>query len=249
MIFLMRITIRFVFPALFFYYTVYAVVPTLWYKYQRQNDYYDGRKNKEILLTFDDGPNPAYTKTLLDILERENVKATFFLVADRIAENEDIVRRMVEEGHTVALHSYAHKRVWLKNPLFVRREFRRSLAIFKELDIRIEYYRPPWGCLNLSILNEIRRNHLKLLLWSVIVGDWEEDTSAEILEDRLMNSITGGSIVLLHDSGCDRRAYRYAPERTLEAVSSVIPKLKRDGYTFYNLKEKQYERERNQKAN
>lgn len=189
--------------------------------------------NNEIALTFDDGPDRLYTLRLLQLLKKENVKATFFMVADKIPENMDIVRKVIEDGHTIGVHSMRHRSAWLSFPWDTWMDFRRALKIFDSQGIPVKFFRPPWGTFNLFTLWFAMKNGLKTVFWNVEVKDWSGSTSVDDIEKNLMMEIKPGCIVDLHDSG----GADGAPGRTISALENVIPELKASEYQFISLDE------------
>lgn len=191
------------------------------------------KTNKTIALTFDDGPDPLYTNRLLDILEKNEIKATFFLVAQKAQENQDIVYRMKKDGHGIGMHTMYHKSAWLSFPWETINEFKKGLKILEGIGLNITYYRPPWGTFNAFTLKHALKNKLKIILWSVEAYDWRKNNSATNIEDILLRRIEEGDIIVLHDSG----GALGAPNNTLEALESTIPKLKNLGYNFITIDE------------
>lgn len=108
------------------------------------------KKDAEIALTFDDGPDPVYTPVLLDLLKRERIKATFFLVGERAARYPELVLRMSREGHCIGLHNYKHQCNWLISPWKNARTLEQSARIIENITgERPVFYRPPWGMMHL----------------------------------------------------------------------------------------------------
>ena len=214
--------------------TIYFLIPTyiskLIYKLKKYKD------RKTIFLTFDDGPS-IYTNNLLDILKKYNVKATFFCVGEFIENNKEIVKREVKEKHLVGLHSLKHTNANLLGPKNTFNDFNKSIDIMNKLNIKVKYFRPPWGHLNLLTLINIKKNNLKLVLWNVMAEDWKIDTTSKIIEAKLLKRIKGGDIICLHDG----RGSNNAPLKTIKALDSVIPKLLEKGYVFKTIN-KYYEK-------
>lgn len=188
---------------------------------------------KTIALTFDDGPDPLYTNRLLDILKKNNVKATFFLVADKAEQNKEIVERMTKEGHGIGMHTLYHKSAWLSLPHETINEFKKGLAIFNGLGFDITYYRPPWGTFNALTLKNAIKNNLKIILWTVEAYDWRKNNSSSNIEKILLDRIKDKDIIVLHDSG----GAKGAPNNTLGALESTIPKLLDSGFDFITIDE------------
>lgn len=191
------------------------------------------KKNKTIALTFDDGPDSLYTNRLLDILKKNNVKATFFLVAGNAQKNINIVKRMKEEGHGIGMHSLYHKSAWITLPTETKNEFKKALEIFNSLGLNITYFRPPWGTFNAYTLKSAIDNKLKTILWTVEAYDWRKNNSAKNIEKILLERTRDKDIIVLHDSG----GAKGAPQNTLDALETVIPKLLQKGYNFITIDE------------
>lgn len=188
---------------------------------------------KSIALTFDDGPDPSYTNRLLDILKENDVKATFFLVADKAKKNRDIVERMKAEGHGIGMHSLYHKSAWLSLPHETIKEFSKSLSIFSDLGLHITYFRPPWGTFNALTLRGAIKHKLKIIMWTVEAFDWRKDNTPAKIEDILLSRIEDEDIIVLHDSG----GATGAPNNTLKALETTIPKLLKKGFHFITVDE------------
>ncbi len=189
-------------------------------------------REKEIALTFDDGPDKRYTPELLDLLKKYKIKSTFFMVADKARENKSIVERTAAEGHAIGLHSRHHRSAWLSFPWQLRDDFNNSLEIFKKLNLEIRYYRPPWGTFNIFTYYFAFKNNLKTILWSLNTKDWSSRVTVEEITENIINNIEVGDIILFHDS--------YAagtPARALLVLDKVIPLLLEKGYSFVRLPE------------
>ena len=149
----------------------YSIVPTFYYKFRGTPIVNEVSENKFLSLTFDDGPDEKYTSTLLDLLKKYDIKATFFVVAKFAEKNPAIIKRMEKEGHTIGLHSLEHKNGLLNGPIYTNKEFEESLKIMKSLNVNVKSFRPPWGHLNLETIYNLKKHDLKLVLWDVIIGD------------------------------------------------------------------------------
>ena len=209
---------------------IYAIIPTLY------NKYFNGKivktiKDKSIYLTFDDGPDPLYTNRLLDILSTYNIKATFFLVANKAMKNDDLVYRIVSEGHSIGMHSYDHNHPWLMTPFKTKTNFKNALNILNGFHSPITLYRPPWGLFNAFTYFYAKSYNLKTILWTSSFKDWNEKTPVDYIVNKSIDYIKPGDILLFHDSGGDK----YGPKNTLLALDILIPLLIRQGYYFDKL--------------
>lgn len=213
--------------AIYLCYLFVGIVTTLYIRYKNPLKRID-RNNKVLYLTFDDGCNKQYTPILLDILKKYNIHATFFIMACTIYKNEEIIKRMKEEGHIVAYHSFNHKNQILQLPCQIKRDFNISMNYFDEINYDVMYYRPPWGHIRLYGLYLCKKIDLKIVFWNVIVQDWEKNTSSDIIMKKLINKVKGNSVICLHDG----RGKNDAPLKTIKALDILLPKWKSEGYTF-----------------
>ncbi len=182
---------------------------------------------KEVALTFDDGPHPAFTLRLLDLLRVLHVKATFFVVGKKVDEAPWLLPRMLAEGHEVGNHTYNHLNLDNADESLVESEIELgSDAIQRACGIKTTSFRPPGGHPNESVLAGAEKLNYRTFLWSDDPADFA-NPGADVLEKRLIGKVTGGAIVLLHDG----------IEQTLDILPELIARLKRDGYHFVTVTE------------
>ncbi len=182
------------------------------------------KEKKLVALTFDDGPSPFTTPTLLDILSEKNTLATFFMLGSMAQNNPDIVKRAEREGHEVASHTMYHQNlVWL-SPEAVQSDIDESNAVFSNILGRIpKLTRPPYGNIN-DIVRAIIGT--PLILWSVDPQDWQYKDASTILSITL-SQVRDGAIILVHD----------IYPTTVEAVPAIIDTLRENGYEFTTISE------------
>ena len=224
--------IYFLLCAAFLFFVFYSLLPTLYYLFFKAKPISSGENSKRIIISFDDGPDIRYTNSILDTLEQNNVRAAFFVVAEKAAENPEIIKRMLNDGHLVGLHSLEHRDAWKAFPSYQKIELKAGLALLSGLGCKPSFYRAPWGHLTLTSLMLAKRYKLKVLLWSVMVQDWEKESTAQRVLDRLLKKSAPGSVVCIHDSGCGKAAAEGAPAHTAEAVKTFIPLMLERGYEF-----------------
>lgn len=221
---------------LFYALTFYAFLPGLVSRMFGFRAFKRGRVKQEIALTFDDGPDPRYTPQLLDLLKRYNAKATFFVVGAHAEKHPELLRRMHEEGHVIGIHNYEHKTNWLMRPKTVKWHIRRTREIIKNATgLDAIYYRPPWGIVN--AFDYSPGNHLQIILWSAIFGDWKYRLGADRLRHRMLKKMRPGEVLLLHDCGMTPGADEQAPENMIKALEGYLAEGERRGFRFVGIDE------------
>lgn len=155
-----------------------------------------------VVLTFDDGPHPVYTRKTLDALDAKSVKGTFFVIGKKAEEHPDVVHEILARGHTVGLHSYAHDRLFsLRSPSFVRADLSRAKRVLEHIvGKKVRLFRPPIGHTNPIIGRVVDELDLDVVGWSVGARDGLASTTTDDVLRRVLSGARDGSIVLLHDA-------------------------------------------------
>lgn len=158
------------------------------------------RAGRRVALTFDDGPDPQRTPAVLDLLARQGVRATFFVVGARAEAHPELVRRMVAEGHVVGNHSYTHSwRFPLRSLGRTVEELRRTGEVLHRITGRQpRLFRPPFGVTNPTIARAGRRLGLDPVGWSIRSLD-TMGQSPERVAARILRRLHPGAVILLHD--------------------------------------------------
>ena len=181
-------------------------------------------QGKYVALTFDDGPRRATTALLLDGLQERGASATFFLVGEQLAGNEDLVLRMVQEGHQIGNHTWSHKSLLKGNKEDFTAEIQRVTAALNQLVGLDSYWiRPPYGQISTECMKIAA---VPLVKWSVDPRDWENRDSERIVQAVLEN-IEPGSVVLLHD----------IYPTSVAAALQLVDQLTAWGYEFVTVEE------------
>jgi len=181
-------------------------------------------------LTFDDGPHPQGTPAVLEILAREHVSATFFLVGEQVRRNPALVGEIVAAGHGIGLHCDRHRNLLRLMPWQVRADIERAQDTIEEASGRaIGLYRPPYGVLNASALRIARARGWRTLLWSQFGKDWEARATPESIASRVTLGAGEGSVLLLHDA--DDYSSEGSWRRTAAALPRVLQVLSERGLT------------------
>jgi peptidoglycan/xylan/chitin deacetylase (PgdA/CDA1 family) len=221
---------------LFYFFTIYAFIPALFSRMFGFRVIKRGISHTNICLTFDDGPDPVYTPRLLDLLRIYNVKATFFIVGKHAEDHLDIVRRLYREGHSIGIHNYLHRSNWIMHPKTVSKHIRDTSAIIEQITgERPQFYRPPWGIMN--VFDYASRTDLQIVLWSMMAIDWKKSQRAAKIRKRMLDKLRGGEIYLLHDCGSTFGADPQAPANMIEALEGFIPEAMDRGYSFVRVDE------------
>ncbi|RUS48630.1 polysaccharide deacetylase family protein [Cohnella sp. AR92] len=195
-----------------------------------------GKAEKEIAITFDDGPDPVYTPQLLDLLKKHDAKATFFVVGENAENNPEIIRRMYEEGHSLGIHNYVHRSNWIMSPRTVKKQVQRTSDVLFEITGRRPiYYRPPWGILNLFDYRQLR--HYQIVLWSGMFGDWKEKAGVGKLYHKMRRQLAPGEVFVLHDCGRTFGADENAPANMIAALARILEDGDRMGLRYVGIGE------------
>lgn len=192
-----------------------------------------GPEVKQIALTFDDVPDPRFTPKVLDILRKQGVKATFFVVGSRANKHPALLRRIHEEGHLVGNHSYSHPQFKNKSVKQFQNEILRTERIIqKTIGYRPKFIRPPYGEINEEQLKWSKLYQYKIVNWNVDSLDWKGLNKDEVKEN-ILGAVGPGSIVLQHAGG----GVGSDLLGTVEALPEVIQALRAQGYHFVTLSE------------
>ena len=191
---------------------------------------------KLVALTFDDGPNEPYTGRVLDVLRREHVHATFFLIGQNVRRLPHTVARIVEEGHAVGNHTDSHPMAFALRP---EAELKSEIdaaerTIHAAGGIYPRLFRPPNGVRSPWLMSVLRQDSLVAVTWDDAPSDWEALPAAELVK-RTLAQAHPGSIILLHD-GLNLTAGANQSE-TVQALPQIIEGLRARGYRFGTVPE------------
>ncbi|WP_055629012.1 polysaccharide deacetylase family protein [Streptomyces hirsutus] len=193
--------------------------------------------DKRLVLTFDDGPDPVWTPRVLDVLKKHDAHAVFFVTGTMASRHPDLVQRMVDEGHELGLHTFNHPDLSLQSKKRIDWELSQNqLALTGAAGVRTSLFRPPYSSFSAAMDNKSWpvTEYIGSLGYITVVNntdseDWQRPGVGEIIR-RATPKNGEGAIVLMHDSGGDR-------SQTVEALDTMLPDLKKDGYAFDNLTE------------
>ena len=181
-----------------------------------------------VALTFDDGPDSRGTPQVLDVLAAHRVHATFFVLGSMVARHPDVLRRVVAEGHEVAVHSWDHRNHLLR--LSSYQQLARTVDVIERtVGMRPTYCRPPYGAMSGGHLLAARRLGLQPLLWTAWGRDWEERATGASIRDLALSQLRSGGTVLLHDSDCTSSANSW--QATVDALPGILTACAERGLT------------------
>jgi peptidoglycan/xylan/chitin deacetylase (PgdA/CDA1 family) len=187
-----------------------------------------------IYLTYDDGPNPTTTPALLDVLARERVSATFFLIDRHINHaTAPLVARMFADGHTVALHSHTRAHMLMSPAAFARTLTAAANHIERVAGRRpCRAFRPHAGWRSVSMYAGLKKIDHRLVGWSWMLWDWNwfRKRTSEAVVGRVLKRANAGSIVVMHDG--DESAPLADQRHTVEATLRLVPALRAKGFVF-----------------
>jgi peptidoglycan/xylan/chitin deacetylase (PgdA/CDA1 family) len=186
---------------------------------------------RQIALTFDDGPHPQDTPKLLELLARQQVRATFFQVGKQVAEYPELVRQVAEAGHQIGMHGYRHRAFPLESAAIlhthlVHTQFLIAQACQREAST-INMVRPPYGLFLPSTLQLLGRWGFRPVMWSVAPFHWLQSAQATIRQTQ--RQVTNGSLLVLHEG--------LAGPSVLTFTEPIIVNLKASGFQFVTVNE------------
>lgn len=181
------------------------------------------KSKKMIALTFDDGPN-YNTSKIIDVLNKYDIKATFFVLGSRAINNKDILKKMADSGMEIGNHTYNHLLLTKYDENKIRSEIEdTSEVIYNATKKRPKLLRPSYGSVN----NKIKKvANMPIIIWDIDTLDWKYHNSKRITS-RVVNKVRDGDIILMHD----------IYSASLNALSNIIPILQDNGYEFVTIDE------------
>jgi len=190
------------------------------------------RAERACAITFDDGPS-AGTARVIEILGRYRVKATFFVLAANARRHPELLRRLVEQGHTVAIHGVTHQKIHRASQASIERELAAAIGELSALGVPpARLYRPPHGLKSAAALAAARKLGCQLWAWSR--GIWDTDRpEPEILVRRATRFACSRMVLLLHDGRGDDEHPDIEP--MIAALPRLLERLRGDGFTFLTL--------------
>lgn len=167
-------------------------------------------KEKAVYLTFDDGPIPQMTPWVLDVLDKYNIKATFFLVGDNVRKHPKEFKMLKARGHRLGNHTFNHIRgfEWLTKNYLANTEKANEL-------IQTDLFRPPHGHMR-WLQYELLRRKYKIIMWDLVTRDYSKHLNGEQVFEKVKKYVRNGSIITFHDSIKSEKNTKYALPRSIE---------------------------------
>jgi peptidoglycan/xylan/chitin deacetylase (PgdA/CDA1 family) len=203
----------------------------------------------KLAITFDDGPNPAFTPKFLDLLERYHAHATFFFIGRFVRECPALVRETAARGHAIGSHTNTHPNLFWLSPARIKEELTGcNDAISDVTGAGPKWFRPPWGLRNPWVISAARALGQRTVMWSLITSDWRARSSDWLiprmesiarhgrqLSAGSSNARARGDILCLHDGG--HRGLNADRTPTLSALEYWLPRWRDLGFEFVTIDE------------
>jgi len=180
-------------------------------------------KDKELFLTFDDGPHPTITPFVLNLLKQYNAKATFFCIGKNVKLYPEVYRQVIDEGHKIGNHTHNHLNGWktadgdyLKNIMLARETIDSNL------------FRPPYGCVTRFQAQQLKKL-FKIVMWDVLSGDFDTSIEGSKCYNNVVGNVRAGSIIVFHDSDKAFPRLKYA-------LPKVLQYFTKEGYEMKTIK-------------
>ncbi|MDZ8259924.1 polysaccharide deacetylase family protein [Nostoc sp. ChiQUE01b] len=186
-------------------------------------------EQKVIALTFDDGPWPESTAQVLDILKKNQIKGTFFLIGQNVKNYPSLVKREIAEGHVIGNHTWHHWYQFL-NPQAAAYEIDHTAdLIYQVAGIKTNLFRPPGGIMHNGVASYARNSKYAIILWSSDSVDYSRPAVPKLINN-VFRRVKPGGIVLMHDGGGNR-------SKTVQALPEIIANFRKQGYRFVTIPE------------
>ena len=201
------------------------------HKLMKENDciYMGNKKKKYLYLTFDEGYEKGYTSVILDVLKEKGVPAAFFVTAQYVKSEPELISRMAKEGHIIGNHTVNHPSMpsVCNSEKVIHELYELDKLIYNTCKKKCKFFRPPMGEYSERSLAIVKDLGYTSTIWSLAYVDWEDNVSAEQAEKAVMSQLHEGAVILLHA----------VSRGNTEALGNIIEKAQKEGYVFKSLDE------------
>lgn len=174
-------------------------------------------REKEVYLTFDDGPHEEVTPWVLKLLKHYNAKATFFCIGKNVRAHRSIYDQILSEGHSVGNHTYNHLNGWKVSLKDYVEDIEKASAV-----INTNLFRPPYGKIKLSqsqhVASGLKKERARIVMWDVLSADFDQSISSDECLQNVLENYTTGSVIVFHDSEKAFPHLKYALPLVLEQL-------------------------------
>lgn len=193
--------------------------PMLLFKLFPQIIWKGAAEQHQVYLSFDDGPHPIHTPAILDILNQEQVPATFFVLGCKAIQHPEWVRQIHQQGHQIGIHGFWHERLFHQSVDYLSHQLVRSKsAVEAIIGEQVQFFRPPFGMFSPRLLNICTKLRLKMVLWSLTPYDFDIELSDHLIINLVHQKVTPGDIILLHDG----HLHSYRTVRILHSMIQIV---------------------------
>ncbi len=206
-----------------------------YYHDNTDNIYVHKKTDKKVVaLTFDDGPHETKTEKILEVLDKYNIKATFFIIGQNAKKYPEVLKKTFDAGHDIGNHTYDHKSIYKLSGELVAEEVKKCSDIIESIiGYRPSIFRPPEGFMNDSLAQIVKDHGYKIILWKVDTYDWKGKSAQDIYHN-VTENVKNGDFILMHD-------YIWKRSYTPEALDIIIPFLIKQGFQFCTVSEMIFE--------
>lgn len=180
---------------------------------------------KELYLTFDDGPHPTITPLVLDHLANYQAKATFFCIGDRVKRYPEIMKRILAEGHSIGNHTQHHINGWSSSVDAYLGDVQLASS-----SIPSKLFRPPYGRITRKQAEQLEAQGYKIIMWTILSADYDHSLPIEECLRRVTKNIDNGNIYLFHDS-------EKGEKRMLNVLPQLLKQATAKGFLFKRIDE------------
>jgi peptidoglycan/xylan/chitin deacetylase (PgdA/CDA1 family) len=189
---------------------------------------------REIALTFDDGPHPRDTPSVLDVLDKHNLRATFFLIGKDIEKNQHLVKQIHARGHKIGIHCYRHIPFAFEKPDVLQKQLEKTKILISQAcgisTSEIRDVRPPYGAFTAKTKSLLTEWGYRLVMWNCIPPHFTQPLSWTI--QQILDASIAGSIIVLHDG-------HGHGSKAAQIVETIVPRIKSQGFEFVTIKQMQ----------